>query len=417
MQLPRQLAGFARPSGVIKGDYEDFVVDEVPLYNPQGSGTHTYFLMQKAGLSTAQAVNDIAIALNVRRRDIGFAGLKDARAVTRQWLSIEHVDPERVRSLVIPRIDILEVSQHRNKLRIGHLAGNRFQIRVRQTAVERIAELQDQLAELARLGVPNSFGEQRFGTRGDTWKIGRAIIKRRPDEAVDLTLGRPAATDHGSVRRARELYESGHYGEAIRHWPSMFREQRQALRALVRSHGKKQRALHAIDKRTRQFYVSAYQSYLFNRVVAERIAGGLGRLMDGDLAWIHHNGAVFRVHAANDEQARADAWEISPSGPLFGPRMTQAEGAVGELEARILAGEGLASDAFGAVKLNVKGGRRPLRFRLSDAKIGLGADHAGAYLELCFTLPRGCYATNVLWELFDVRAGGPTKPEREEPEA
>src|SRR5690606_18406346 len=88
---PRLLTDFEPLPGVIKEDYDDFVVEELPLYAASGAGTHTYFLLEKRGLSTMQAVNDMARALGVRRIDIGYAGLKDARAVTRQWMSVEHV--------------------------------------------------------------------------------------------------------------------------------------------------------------------------------------------------------------------------------------------------------------------------------------------------------------------------------------
>ena len=93
--LPRLLSTLSPTPGVIKGDYEDFVVEEIPLYTASGEGTHTYFQIEKRGLSTLQAAADIAAALNVGRREIGFAGMKDARAVARQWLSVEHVEALR----------------------------------------------------------------------------------------------------------------------------------------------------------------------------------------------------------------------------------------------------------------------------------------------------------------------------------
>ena len=97
-ELPRLLTGFQRPPGVIKDDYEDFVVEEVPLYEPCGDGTHVYFRIEKTGLPTMQAVHEIGRALGRPVRDIGYAGLKDARAVTRQMLSVEHVDGASLRS-------------------------------------------------------------------------------------------------------------------------------------------------------------------------------------------------------------------------------------------------------------------------------------------------------------------------------
>jgi tRNA pseudouridine13 synthase len=404
-ELPRLLADFNRPAGLIKRDYGDFQVEEIPLYPPAGSGSHTYFLIEKSGLTTAQAVDDLARVLGVRRFDIGYAGLKDARAVTRQWMSVEHVPPERVAAVNLPRLQVLEVSQHRNKLRLGHLQGNHFRIRVRQTAAHRLAELQDALARLAAAGVPNFFGPQRFGERGDTWEVGRAVVRGNLGEALDVVLGRPRPTEHGSIRHARELYQSGHYDMAVRHWPGMFHDARRALKALIRSKGDKKRAFLAIDRNTRQFYISAYQSYLFNQVLAERLPSGLGQLQAGDLAWLHRNGAVFAVEDAAAEQSRADAFEISPTGPLFGYRMSAPSGAAGELEEHVLAREELSRNVFRSDRLRIKGGRRPLRFPITDARIQLGADEAGTYLELSFSLPRGCYATTVLSELFDLSPG------------
>jgi tRNA pseudouridine13 synthase len=399
-ELPRLLQDFTPAEGLIKSDYEDFEVEELPLYPADGYGTHTYFLLEKRGLSTMNAAADIARALNVRRRDIGYAGLKDARAVTRQWMSLEHIEPQRLAALDIPRLRILEVTRHTNKLRLGHLKANRFTIRVRQTEPARLPELQDALAELVRRGVPNYFGEQRFGGRGDAWAVGLAMLRGHPDQALDLVLGRPSERDHGDIRRARELYERGQYAQAARRWPGMFRDERRALSVLARSGGHKPRAFAAIDKATRRFYLSACQSQLFNQIVAARLPLGLQRLQTGDLAYLHASGAVFRVEDLSLEQPRADGFEISPSGPLFGYRMTEPAGQPGELEAQLLAAQDLPPHAFRTGRLHLKGARRPLRFQPADAQIRLGAAGRGVYLELTFALPRGCYATSLLRELF-----------------
>ena len=416
-ELPRLLGDFEPVPGLIKADYADFVVEEIPLYPADGAGTHTYFLVEKAGLTTDQAVRDIAHALNRPRHDVGVAGLKDARAITRQWMSVEHVDAQQVASLQIPRLRVLETTHHTNKLRLGHLKGNAFVIKVRQTQAERLAELQDALAKLARLGVPNYFGAQRFGYRGDTWMVGRAIVAGQVEEAMDLLLGRPGPADHGNVRRARELYERSQYLEAAHAWPALFKTERRALKTLARTEGKRRRAFAAIDKTTRTFYVSAYQSYLFNQVLMARLPSGLGQLWDGDLAWLHASEAVFRVEHAAVEQPRADALQISPSGPVLGYRMSQPTGLAGELESRILAAAGAARDAFRQGSLRAKGNRRPLRFPVEDAHLSLGADGRGAYLELRFALPRGCYATALLCELFCAVGSDEEQTETERAEA
>ncbi|MBK9119273.1 MAG: tRNA pseudouridine(13) synthase TruD [Phycisphaerales bacterium] len=411
--LPRFLTDFAPLAGTIKADYTDFVVEEVPLYPADGEGPHTYFWLEKAGLSTFQVVQDLARALSIRRHQIGFAGLKDARAVTRQWFSIEHLEPERLQALELPRIRILAITRHRNKLRLGHLRGNRFVIRVRDTDAGRGDEARAALARLTAQGVPNYFGEQRFGYRGDTWEIGRALVAGNPDEAMDLILGRPGPADHGTIRRAREDYDAGRYEEAVQHWPRMFRNERQALRAIANNKGKKRRGLWAYDRSAKAFFVSSFQSYLFNEVVRTRLPHGLGQLWLGDLACRHGPNAVFRVEDVAREQPRADSFEISPTGPLFGYRMTEAQGAAGEMEAAVLKAAGLTLDRFHQEGVRTKGARRALRFRPADTELTLGADLRGPYLQLGFTLPRGCYATALLRELFRPEAVTAAAPEAE----
>jgi tRNA pseudouridine13 synthase len=401
--LPRLLADFEPAPGIIKADYEDFVVEEVPLYPADGTGTHTYFLLEKAGLSTQQAVHDLARALGVRRFDIGFAGQKDSRAVTRQWMSLEHVPPERIAAVDLPRLRVLETTLHRNKLKLGHLKGNHFQIKVRSTAPERLAELQEALEALSRKGVPNYFGPQRFGYRGDTWQTGRAILRRDLDEVLGLILGRPTDADYGNIRKARRHFDAGRYREAARAWPYSFHTERRMLKALLRSEGKLHKAYGAIDKRTRDFFISAYQSALFNLAVAERMSTGLATLMTGDLAWRHDSGAVFHVEDADQEQPRADAFEISPTGPLFGERMTEPSRRPREIEQGVLEAEQLSEDTFGPGGVRVRGGRRAVRFRPGNAQLALGADGRGEYLALEFVLPSGCYATALLRELFSLQ--------------
>jgi tRNA pseudouridine13 synthase len=256
------------------------------------------------------------------------------------------------------------------------------------------------------VGVPNYFGIQRFGVRGDTWRIGRAVVLGRTDEAVDLILGRPADEDVGDILEARRLYDAGDYARAARTWPGIFHEERRALKALVRSGGVRKVAFRGIDRRTRELYVSAYQSYLFNCAVAARLSDGLGRLHRGDLAWRHANGAVFRVEDPVAEQPRADHFEISPTGPLFGRRMTAPEGWPAEVEAGVLATESLDPATLSEGAFRLLGGRRPLRFRPENISASLGADERGSYFELCFALDRGCYATALLRELFAPAPGG-----------
>jgi len=385
--------------GKIKTVPEDFVVEEMPLYEASGRGTHVYFQIEKNCLSTIRAVQDIARALGRPARDIGFAGLKDADAVTRQMLSIEHVDPKLIQKLSIPRIRILSVSLHGNKLKLGHLAGNRFTIKIRGVDDKRDEDVRAIMETLTRCGVPNYFGPQRFGMRGDTWEIGRAMLKQDYDEALAVMLGRPGPYDYDQVRRARELFDNQDYQAAARLWPGLFRDERRACRIMADSNGNARRAFGAVDKKIRRLFISAFQSQLFNQIVAQRIES-LDRIVRGDLAWLHSKGAVFLVEDPSKEQPRCTDFEISATGPLFGRRMTKSNGDPGMAEEALLARENMTLDDWrDPGKQKIRGGRRPIRFKPHDVGIDSGRDDAGYYVKLDFFLESGCYATTVLREI------------------
>lgn len=397
--------------GVIKARPEDFVVEEVPLYEACGEGTHVYFQIEKKGLPTMQAIQEIARALGRAPRDIGYAGLKDADAVARQWFSVEHVAPARIEALSLPRLRVVCVSRHTNKLKLGHLKGNRFTIRLRQVDPERIEDAQAILDMLASRGVPNFFGPQRFGLRGDTWEIGRAMLRRDYDEALAVMVGRPGPHDRGAILEARQLFDRGKYDAAADAWPYLFRNEKRVCRAMAKSRGNAKRAFNAVDRQVKRFYQSAYQSILFNQVVAQRI-NDLDRLVPGDLAWRHPQGAVFRVEDVAAEQPRCAAFEISPTGPLFGHRMTEPTGEPGSVEKLLLELENLRPEDWCDEKGHrIPGGRRPLRFRPHEAAIEAGADEAGDFIEVRFFLESGCYATTVLREICKATAGVIGPPE------
>lgn len=397
--LPFLTADVSPIAAAIKRRYEDFEVEEIPAYLPCGVGDHIYFTIEKAGLATMRAVNDIARALDRNPRDIGVAGLKDARAVTRQMLSLEHIDPKTIAALNIPRIRIVSTTRHGNKLKIGHLRGNHFRIKLREVEAGRLADVKAICDVLARRGVPNYFGAQRFGLRGDTGLMGRAILKHDPVEMIDLMLGRPGPHDTGPVLEARKHYDAGDYEAAAKSWPYGFRENVRACREMARTGGKHKRALHAVDGRMKSFFVSAYQSQLFNNVLARRLAQ-FDTVLAGDLAMKHENGAVFRVEDAAAEIERAAAFEISPTGPIFGHRMTQPGGVMGEIERTVLTEEDLTPESFHDVRgMKLSGARRALRFAPKELAIDEGSDEHGSFIELRFALESGCYATMLLREI------------------
>jgi len=391
---------FPAIGGAIKSRPEDFIVEELPLYPAAGSGTHTYVFMEKQGISTREALDRMARALGFARRAIGSAGLKDAQAVTRQWVSLEHVPPEQVASLEVPGIRMLEVTRHTNKLKPGHLAGNRFIIRIRRPVVplERAVHITGQVMDvLVRRGVPNYFGLQRFGRQQINHRLGQAVIQDDARGFLDLFLGQAAeATD---AREARAWYDRGRYEEALDAWPRPAHEQRRVIKALVREPNKPHRAFRMVDKHLKGLFISAYQSWLFNQVLAARMPG-IDQLLSGDMAYKHINGACFYVENPLKEQARCDQFEISPTGPLFGSHMSRLSGPAGDWENPILDAEELGDGAFARMRrLGCRGGRRPLRFHPRHICINAGEDALGTYLELRFELDAGCYATTVLAEI------------------
>lgn len=380
--------------GRIRAEIEDFEVEELPLYPASGTGEHVFLEIEKRGIPTREAVNRIARAGGVNPEAFGVAGLKDARAVTRQRISIAGVEARKLLGLEIAGVKMLSAELHTNKLRTGHLAGNRFRIRVRDVAQGAAENGRATLEVLARRGVPNRFGEQRFGERGDGHLAGAALVRGEHDEFLSLILGRPSQRDPPAVHRSREAYEKGDLDAAVRALPPHRRNERRCLDALARGKRPAQ-AVRAVPKRLRLFLISALQSHLFNRVLEGRIPD-LDSVEPGDLAWKHDSGAVFRVKDLEAEKARAARFELSPSGPMFGYKMIEPEGRPGEVEAKVLADAGLTRESFrrpGGLK--VKGVRRPLRVPLGEADL----TEDGPDLIVTFTLPPGSYATVVMAEV------------------
>jgi tRNA pseudouridine13 synthase len=395
MDLPLLTAELPGTGGTLKDRPEDFVVDEIPLYPALGVGDHAYARIEKTGISTREAIRRLARHLSISESAVGCAGLKDARAVTRQTLSFEHVPPARLEGLVLPGLRVLSVKRHRNKLRLGHLAGNRFEVRVRGADPDAAARTGAILRVLLARGLPNAFGPQRFGTRGDTHLVGRALVRREFDGALALLCGRPSPLERDPrVVEARRRFDEGDLAGAKQGFPPAFASERRVLDRLLQG-GTPQEAMKSLARPVRRFYVSAWQSALFNRVLAERLPG-FDRLEPGDLAWIHGKGAVFPVEDAAREQARCDAFEVSPSGPVYGTKMVSPGGAPGALETRVLSGEGLTPADFDVRGVDrFEGERRPLRVPVGEPAFRV----EGGDLLLAFSLPRGSYATCLLAEV------------------
>ena len=405
-ELPYLTRDFPGVAGVIKQRPEDFFVQEIPLYEPSGEGEHVYCEIQKVGLPTFDAVQQIARGLNVSTRDVGYAGMKDARAISRQVLSIWGTTPEAVMALRLPNVSVLWAARHGNKLRLGHLAGNRFAIKIRDVDPLRVTSLRPVLNVIEQRGMPNYFGEQRFGRRGDNDKLGAALIRDDNEGVLKLLLGTPnGEVDDQFSFAARRAFDARDNAASMKAWPRRAGMERRVLARLMKTH-RPSAAVRAVDEKVRRLWVSALQSRVFNDVVARRIEE-VDRLFDGDLAYKHENGACFTVEDAAAEQARAANWEISPTGPLVGYRMSLPHGRPLEIEQATLAAVDLKPDDFRkAGKHKVKGARRPLRVRPTELRLEGGVDEHGAHITVAFTLPSGSYATVLLRELMKADADG-----------
>jgi tRNA pseudouridine13 synthase len=311
---------------------DTFTVEELPAYPASGEGTHLFLWIEKRGLTTLDAIARIARALRVDGRDVGYAGLKDRHALTRQWLSVPGIDPESALAAADPdgAWRILQAIRHPHKLRLGHLRGNRFQVVLQGEAGDpEWRALEAAVARIAAEGLPNRFGAQRFGAEGDNAAAGLALLRGQ--------------------RRER-------------------------------------------DRRRRRLLLSAAQSAVFNQALALRAqAGPLSRVRGGDVLQKTDTGGLFVTEDPAVDQPRVDRGEVVPTGPLPGEREiepppgTEAR----ELEDRAIAAAGASREDFARAGRELPGARRPVLVRPQE--LALERDPAGA--RLGFALPAGAYAT------------------------
>jgi tRNA pseudouridine13 synthase len=385
----------------------DFIVEELPLYEPSGEGEHLYLRIVKEGTSHHEMVDVLCRHFGVDDRAIGTAGMKDRQAVTGQTVSVHLPRKPELRSIQDPRIQVLWATWHGNKLRRGHLAGNRFSVRVRGVEPFRAPAAWRAVRELEARGVPNGFGPQRFGMRGNNHVLGAMLLGGRHDELLRELCGTGGSPFHASEREARERFDAGAFEESARAWPRGLDAERAATRSLARG-GSARDAVRAVPRPVQELWTDAWQSAVFNRVLDARIADGtFDRVLPGDVASKRANGARFAVDdAATAEQgdasveARARRFEISATGPLPGcdtPLATGAPGAIERAALEALGGESLVAPG---PSRRPPGDRRPLRIPLTNPEMEAGFDEHGPYLRLAFDLPAGAYATVALREAF-----------------
>lgn len=374
----------------------DFIVEEIPLYDPCGEGEHLYVTVRKTNMSHDECVRLIAQQFKVSNRDIGCAGRKDFRAVTTQMFSVYLRGKKPEVPETIGTLEILSSSYHGNKLRLGHLTGNKFTLRIREIDANVLPKVEQRLFELSQTGMPNFFGPQRFGNYGNNHEFGFSLVKEDYDDLVLRLLN--------GKERHHDFVRTGEFKKAFDAWPFGQPAERNVLEALA--NGKTaQQACNTIGKPLRKLWVNALQSHLFNETLQSRIDDGTwNKLLLGDLAWKHDGGGrTFEIteEELKDKElhARVDSFALSPSGPLWGSKMREPLGDVYVNELKVRELHGLEEKHFESMRTYAQGARRPLRVQVENPTISLSSDEHGAFFTIEFSLPAGSYATTLIQQI------------------
>jgi tRNA pseudouridine13 synthase len=321
--------------GRIKTIDDDFEVEEIPAYQPCGAGEFLYLWIEKRGMGAEYFTRQVARRLNIPVGEVGTAGLKDRHAVARQMVSVPAAVEPRLKDLEGDSIRVLSVSRHGNKLKPGHLHGNRFRVLIRGV-VDGAGELAAPVVEcLKRDGLANFYGAQRFGRDGETGRLGFAMLR-----------------DGG---------QSGPRNPFLR-----------------------------------KLALSAAQSALFNRCLARRMQDGLlRRVLSGDVMMKWPSGGMFVTQDVATEQGRFDRREIVTAGPMFGKKMFASADEAVRRETEVLTETGLTAQTFHGFGKLLSGTRRHNLIYVDDLTAVAEPD----WLRVAFTLPAGSYATVLLREL------------------
>ncbi len=299
--------------GRIKGEPEDFEVEEIPAYPPNGQGDFLYLWIEKRGMGAEYFTRQVAKRLDLPTGEVGTAGLKDRHAVTRQMVSVPAGVEERLPQLEGHGIRVLSVSRHGNKLKPGHLHGNRFRILVRGVLPEATERLPPLLERLRRDGLPNFYGPQRFGRDGDTGRLGFALLRKEKAPPRNPFL--------------------------------------------------------------RKLALSAAQSGLFNHYLARRLQDGLlRRVLPGDVMAKWPFGGMFVADDLPREQERFDRRDTVSAGPIFGRKTFPAAAEAAEREAVTLQDAGLTIAALHGFGKLLQGTRRHNLIYVDDLAGAVEAD-------------------------------------------
>jgi tRNA pseudouridine13 synthase len=423
--------------GVIRESINDFLVEEVlvdgskarikeVLKNKVLGATRVeqrYLLcvLVKHNWEAFITLRNIAKQLGISQRRIQIAGIKDAKAVTAQFVTIENCSFEDISKIGIREVEVRPIGYVRDVLSPYYLLGNSFAIRIKavrfseSTVEKRLAETIRKLDAIG--GIPNFFGHQRFGTtRPITHLVGEAIVKGDFEEAAMLFLAKPSIHEHPSSKQARkELQSTRNFKQALQDFPKQLRFEKLMLRHLVEKSGDFIGAFGRLPTKLQRFFVHAHQSYLFNRFLSERIKNGisLNEAEVGDFVLnIERSGLpMFRTAKFADAKNISEINNLVKTGrmrvalPLVGFKQRLSRGPMGRIEKEILNEENVETANFELDAAPDMSGRGSLRAVVTPLrefqKLGFKkceTNRKELHVNLNFMLLRGSYATALLRE-------------------
>jgi tRNA pseudouridine13 synthase len=423
--------------GAIRESVDDFVVEEVLVDGSKASVNgevpkrilgstiqkqrYLLCILVKRNWDTFIAVKNVAKSLSIDQARIQFAGIKDAKAVTAQHITIENVLMEDMGKVDVKDIAVRPVGYVREQLSLFYLLGNNFTITIKSimdsetTVKEQVAQTMQELEVIG--GIPNFFGHQRFGTtRPITHLVGKAIIRGDFEEAAMLFLAKPSVHEHPASRQARQdLQSTRNFKQATENFPKQLRFEKLMLNYLVDRPGDFVGAFQRLPVKLQALFVQAHQSYLFNRFLSERVKRGLplNEAVVGDyVVGVERSGLpltsmakVATTENLAEVNAQVKAGRMRIALPIVGVKQKLSQGIMGEIENAVLEEEEGKTENLRVNAISTiggKGGLRTIVTPIKDFKLlntSTSASGKGCQAELSFMLLRGSYATVVLREI------------------
>lgn len=429
--------------GLIRKDVEDFIVEEVlvdgskaeiektkdlneqrVLGSSQKKGHYLLCTLVKRNWDTFLALRQVAAQLGARTGQIQIAGIKDAKALTGQFVTVEGISTDDLEQVRVRDIEVSPVGYLHHKLSSFYLFGNNFQIFIKEidntksTVQKRIKKTIEEIETIG--GIANFFGHQRFGTtRPITHRVGKAMVNGNYEKAAMLFLADPSANEHPASRKARkQLQTSKDFNKAYENFPKQLRYERLMLRHLAQKPDDFINAFRKLPIKLRMLFTQAYQSYLFNRFLSKRMSNGLqlNKAEVGDYAVnVDHSGLPMPMMAKKvDSTTTMEINKHLKTGkmrlaiPLIGFKQHPSEGIQGEIERQILEEERVAAENFKTIAMPEASNRGELRAILAPVKdFSLEQitcnQSSKCKVKIVFTLQRGSYATVLLRELMKTR--------------